>query len=268
MTNLRGRISTAALAGLLGLTLTACGTSTDTGSAADPTAAASTAPADPNAALAASLKGIQQGDYAFALATPGPKAKGAVHLPSKSGAVKLEEKTKDYSFSMELVGTDTERWFRFDSSEAFVRSMFGSDGKTWKHIDTAKIGKDGALDLDVTNADLLGLAGLVKAVTDAKVAGSTITGTIDATKAVTADSFLDEDVVKSMGAAASSVPFTATLDDQGRLTKLVLDAPKADDTPAGKWAYTISGYGAQKAQGKPTGAIKEITAEELSVLNG
>ena len=66
---------------------------------------------------------------------------------------------------------------------------------------------------------------------------------------------------------SAALPFTATLDDDGRLTQLVLDMPKAGDTPAGKWTLDISGYGAQAAQTKPTGKVTEMPASGYAAVN-
>jgi hypothetical protein len=40
--------------------------------------------------------------------------------------------------------------------------------------------------------------------------------------------------LKDAGAAAAAIPFTAAVDDSGRLTALELDMPETADTPAGK----------------------------------
>ncbi|GIM95715.1 hypothetical protein [Paractinoplanes toevensis] len=268
MNTLRGTITSAALAGLLGFALTGCGTSTDSDTAGGTsTAAATTAPADPKTALIASLKELKTGNYALRVDSPETKVTGSVHVPSKSGALKMDVTSDGSSFTMELVGAAPDRWVRISSSDAAIQQLLGSDGKTWSHIDTSKVAKGGGLDIDVTNADLLGVEALLQGVTAVKGDARTIAGTIDATKVNADDGFLDDDAIKAMGAGASSLPFTATLDGQGRLTKLVIDAPKAGDTPAGKWAYTISGYGEQKAQTKPAGAIKEMSAKQLEMLN-
>ena len=46
-----------------------------------------------------------------------------------------------------------------------------------------------------------------------------------------------------------------------------LDVPKAGDTPAGKWTINVTGYGEQKAQEKPTGAVKEMPDSAYEMLN-
>ncbi|MCU7728518.1 hypothetical protein ODJ79_32810 [Actinoplanes sp. KI2] len=264
MINLRGTATSVVLAGLLSLSLTACGSSTD--SSAD-AGSATTAPVDAKTALAASTTALKTGNYALAVKTPDMTVTGSVHAPSKSGALKMDFTSEGSTFTMELIGVTPDRWVRISSSDAQVQSFLGGDGKSWSHVDTSKVKKGGGLDIDVTNADLLGLDALIKGATTVQGDAKNITGTIDATKIEAEDSLLDSDDIKAMGTAAATLPFTAALDGQGRLTTLVIDAPKAGDTPAGKWSYTISGYGEQKTQTKPEGTIKEISDKQLSALN-
>ena len=268
MTNLRGTATSVALAGLLSLGLTACGSSTDSPAGAGAATTATTkAAADAKTALAASTTELKTGNYALAATTPDMKVTGSVHVPSKSGALKMDISSEGTTFTMELIGVTPDRWVRIGSSDPQLRSFLG-DGKSWSHLDTSKIKKGGDLDIDVTTADVLGLDPLIKGATTVKGDAKNVAGIIDATKIEAEDSLLDSDDIKAMGPAAATLPFTATLDDRGRLVSLVIDAPKAGDTPAGKWSYTLSGYGEQKAQTKPKGTVKEISDQQLSLLNG
>src|SRR5262245_59519681 len=183
MTNLRGTATSVALAGLLSLGLTACGTSTDSSAdAGGATTAATKAPADAKTALAASTTELKTGNYALAAKTPEMTVTGSVHVPSKSGALKMDITAQGSAFTMELIGVTADRWVRVSSSDPQIQSALGSDGKTWSHVETSKVKKGGGLDIDVTNADLLGLDALIKGATTVKGDAKTITGTIDATK--------------------------------------------------------------------------------------
>ena len=278
MTNLRGGILSVAVTALLGLVVSGCA-GTTTGQGGTP------ATADPKAALAASTKELINGNFAFAAAMPSGTAKGAVHLPSKSAAFTVET-TGQEAMKIELVLADPDRWVRMtmDTKQLESALLTGDDsspvakqvkealklftGKTWFHIDATKVKKGGSLDIDLTDPDLTGASGLLRAVSNVHGDAHTISGTLDATKAASADGFLDSDTVSEMGAAAAALPFTASLDDRGRLTKLAIDAPKAGETPAGKWTVTITGYGEQAAQTKPTGAVTEMPASGYQAMNG
>jgi hypothetical protein len=148
-----------------------------------------------------------------------------------------------------------------------MSDMFG--GKYWMHFDKTRVKGDAAkdFDIDLSDADVTGITDIIGAVTTAQGDAHAMTGTIDGSKVTGDEGLLSADDIEDAGAAAASVPFTATLDDQGRLASFELDMPKSGDTPAGKWALQISGYGQQKAQQKPTGNVQEMPEQVYSSLN-
>lgn len=288
MIELRGTLVSAALAGLVGVLLTGCSSSdkTDKSTKSDSVVVV---PADPKAALAASTKELAAGNFAFNAEMPIGAAKGTVHLPSKSATVELNS-TGDEPIKFEALLVDPDRWVRLtadtsglaaglenvDDSDPDVAKLADGlretvemfSGKSWMHVDVSKAAKGSELDIDLADPDLTGATGLVAGVLTVQGDNRTVTGTLDATKATADTGLLDTDTIKEMGAAAKSLPFTATLDDRGRLTRLEIDAPAADDVPAGKWAISISGYGQQSASPKPTGDVKEMPDSGYETLNG
>lgn len=268
MNTTRGTFATVALAGLLGLGLSGCGDATDTSGTTTAAGAATTAPADPKAALAGSTKALREGNYAFGVDGPGAVVSGLVHLPSKSAKMAIDASAESFSMKLEFVMTNPNRWVRMSSGGKSMLAQ-GASGDTWFHIDSTKLKKGSDLDVDLGKPDVTDVGALLAAVSDAKGDGKTITGTIDGTKVKSPDGFLDDDTLKGMGAGAAKLPYTATLDDQGRLTKLTIDAPASTsaETPAGKWVFTLTGYGQQKALTKPTGKVKELPAGSYAMLN-
>jgi hypothetical protein len=280
----RGKLAGIVLAAALGASLTACGTSSDAGDAP-----AAQPPADPKAALVASTSGLKAGDYAFTSETPADKANGVVHSPSKSANLKTYFEEDGAKGSVEFRFVDTDRYVKFDMDtkelKAQLDSVDASDpemaemvkgvkdmidvfsGKKWQHVDLTKIKEPGDFGMDQKNPDLTGASGLISGVLTAQGDARTVTGTLDATKADESNSPFDGEQLKAIGDAAKSLPYTATLDDQGRLTKLSFEAPKAGETPAGTWSVAISGYGEQTAQAKPDKA-EEMSAEGYEMLNG
>jgi hypothetical protein len=279
----REKFASLVLATVLGVALAGCG-STDGGT---PTAKP---PADPKAALAASAAGLQAGDYAFTAESPKGKSNGVVHLPSKSAnlVMLLDEEGAQGSMAFRFV--DAERYVKFDvdtsAMTADLDKIDTSDreaaemvkglrdlvdmlsGKKWQHVDVSKINEPDEFSLDERNGDLTGASELLTGVVTAQGDARTITGTLDATKPDLANSPWDTADMTAMGAAAKSLPYTATLDDQGRLTKLALDAPKSGETPAGTWTLEIKGYGTQAAQAKPAGGETEkMSAQGYEMLN-
>lgn len=246
-------------------------------------------PAGPKAALAASVSGISAGNYAYTATTPDAQMKGAIHLPSKSASLAIDSKAADGAGRMELRLVEPDRWLRmtFDT-KALADQLKGADlsdpsmkkladgvhkmaeqfdGKTWMHVDMSKLKNAHDLSLDLARPDVTGASQLLAGVVTAQGDEHHITGTLDATRAGDDLNGFDSGDVKAMGAAAKALPYSATLDDQGRLTHLELDVPKAGETPAGKWTLDLTGYGAQQAQSKPTGAVQEMPADSYSMLN-
>jgi hypothetical protein len=96
--------------------------------------------------------------------------------------------------------------------------------------------------------------------------GKTYTGTIDLTKA-TGGIAPDADVLRNVGDKAKSVPFTAKLDDQGRLTDLKIDGGSIDPQLAFKVAVT--GYGtATNATTPDASQVVEAPDSVLKILGG
>ena len=268
-----------ALSGLLGLSLTGCAGQDKAGTPA------AKAPADPKAALAGSVAAVKDGNYAFAVKAPNVQGSGVIHLPSKSATVTYESTAADGEGTFEIRYVEPDRWTKATVA-GMAPELSGADlndpqmkdlkqlaemfsGKYWLHQDTSttKNAATKGIAVDFADPDVTGISDFIGAVSAAQGDAHTITGTIDGTK-ITDDGFLSADDIKAAGAAASAMPFSAALDDQGRLSTLEMDVPKMGETPAGKWTVQISGYGEQKPQEKPTGDIKEMTPEAAAMVNG
>jgi hypothetical protein len=82
------------------------------------------------------------------------------------------------------------------------------------------------------------------------VNGRTVTGMLDPTG-------LDRSFTAFHNAEAQAttpVPYTATLDDEGRLAQLVIDLPAGGDPlrPAARWSLSIADYGKAAASEAPS----------------
>jgi hypothetical protein len=284
MRNTRGALVAATL--LAGVALGGCG---ESGTAKEETPAKS---ADPKAAIAAAAAGLAEGNYAFTAKTPDTDTKGTVHLPSKSVSMVMGTKSAETKGTIELRLVQSDRWMKItmdlgnlggslgqiDTSDPqaakFAQQMRQMtemfSGKYWMHVDASKLKGDAAkqLGIDADGSDVTGAGALLGTVVTAQGGAPTITGTLDATKITEDRGMVSTTDIKAMGPAAAALPFTASLDDQGRLVKLEVDVPKAGDTAAGKWTIDLTGYGAQKAQEKPAGTIREMPETAYGMLNG
>jgi hypothetical protein len=279
----------AVLVPLLGLSLAACA-----GADGVNKAEVAATPADPKAALAASTAGLKAGNYSFTATIPGgTEAKGMVHIPSHSasldmtieedetkGAIQyrivepnrfmkinmdLSEATGDLAEMEEMADASPEMKKMVDGLKAMTE-MFS--GKYWMRVDMSKL-KATDMQVNLDDPDLIGAAPLLAGAVTAERTGSAITGTLD-TSALTGNShmFGDEALDGIAADKAKALPYEATLDAEGRLSKLVLDVPKAGDTPAGKWTVNYTGYGAATEQKAPTGKIKDMPKDAYDMLNG
>ena len=288
MNNSRGKLAPIVLAVALGAGLTACGGGTAEGGGK------AAAPADPKAAVTASTTGLDAGNYAFTSSSPdGNKANGAVHVASKSATLEMVTTDKDAAGTISFRFIDTDRYMKMkmdtkemadsldelkdvDTSDPQMAKMVKGledmvemfSGKTWMHVDATKVKDGDDLTLDPAAPDLTGASALLDGVVTAQGDARSVTGTLDATKLGDDDGPWEIKHFTAMGEAAKALPYTATLDDQGRLTKLVLDAPKAGDVPAGPWTIEVTGYGAQAAQEKPAkGEVTEMPENAYEMIN-
>jgi len=84
---------------------------------------------------------------------------------------------------------------------------------------------------------------------------------------MTGDFAPDSDALKNAGDKAKSIPFTATLDDQGRLTDLNVNGSSID--PALGIEITVSDYGSATGISKPDSSqVVEAPDSVLQFLKG
>jgi hypothetical protein len=252
--------------------------------------------ADGKQALTSSLSGLQAGNYTFTRADIG----GAVHLPDGSlitqpGGPSVLRTGSDLYLRYSIHGAMRGRWAEIYAdalakATAKQKAEVGKalkiidvlDGKNWVKADEMRLvaaaeeeDQSGMENLPVRPTaaapDVTGATALIAAVTTATVDGTTITGTLDATKVDPELNLFSNDPYYFYGPKAQAMTYRATLDDQGRLTQLTVDvpgqlvnaasaAPEAfpSDAPAEApeppVTIAISKYGETTAPGVPQGA--------------
>ncbi|MEU7751106.1 hypothetical protein [Micromonospora sp. NPDC049171] len=270
-------------AALITPALAACGNgSTGTaGSTATPTvtasgtASASGAPAagDAKQALLDSTKEISSGNFRFTLAGAGSTAEGQVHQPSQSAAMKfaIGGPSSDLAMKLDVIHYKPDSWVKLeltgptaDSLPAIKQLNLGK----YQHLDQARIKGNRNLGFDFDKVDPAGSAVLTQGITEVRSTGTgAYAGTIDVTKAAEAGS-LNAATIAALGTQAKTVPFTAKVDPQNRLSELVLQLPAAGQTAAQEIKMTYSDYGAATAAQKPPAdQVVEAPAELYSLFN-
>jgi hypothetical protein len=234
------------------------------------------APPDPKAELLASTSGLRTGNYTYTATLPDVQIDGVAQLPSHSASstVKYTYRPGLNVYEIRLVGNDEFTRSQVDATwlaaerKDLQDATGGTTTKTlndavhggtatageperWQQIDLTRISARGlATRLTLTDPDLTGATGLLGGIQTATSSGPTITGTLDPTKLqspVTAFELAQHQ-------ATAPVAFAATLDDQGRLARLVIDLPEAQEPkrPAGQWTLDVANYGAATPQTAPT----------------
>lgn len=230
-------------------------------------------PADPKQALAESTKGIAEGNFTFTISDYESAGKGSVHKPSNSAELSMESKPgAEVDMTAGFVITAKDKWVKFAINDPEMAALIKLPD-TWQHIDPAKITdkealKELAIDFaDPNSIDPAGAPAIVKAIVNVEETGEgAYQGTVDLTKAKDAG-MVDADVVSKLGAKAKAVPFTAQLDEQGRLTKLTVNVPAAGKVKAHKLEATYADYGSADAAKKPAGETDEASDAIYEILN-
>lgn len=203
------------------LALAACGTSSNTTASGSPSASTSSASIAPDVALANAITALK--DQGFDVnATEGTvTGNGTIDPSNKAGTIEVKGTQQGVSIDVAFTEIGTDAWAKVDLGA--LSSQLGINPKKWMKLDLSKMtGKD-SMPFDLSQGDALELGKLISSVADVKRTDAThLTGTVDLT-AATGPNAPDADAVQKAGAAAKAIPFTATLDSQGRLTELKIN---------------------------------------------
>jgi hypothetical protein len=227
------------------------GTATSTASAPPSSAAATPAvttssSADP-AAVSALSKAVglldTQSFTVTATSGSGFKLTGAIDAPKGNATAQLTASGPNAEINIKtlLLGNDL-----------YAQVPGITKGNTWTHLDGSRLPAGATIGLKPGQIDPVGTANLLGTATDVSSTGpNAYAGSLDLTKAA-GMAGLSQVTIDSYGSAAQKVPFTATLDDQGRLTKMTVTPPQGQPIEV---AY--SGYGQPVSAARP--AASEIT---------
>lgn len=223
------------------------GAASSTPSAPGPTSTESSASAaDPAAVEALSKATAQLGTTSFkitATAGSGFKLTAAVDPPNGNGTADLTATGQNAELTVKtlLIGQDL-----------YAQVPGITKAGTWTHVDTSRLPEGANIGLRPGQVDPVRTADLLGSSTDVHATGgNSYAGTLDLTKAA-GIAGLTQVTIDGYGAAASKVPFTAGLDDQGRLAELTVTPPQG-----ARIDVLYSDYGTPVTVTKPTGA--EVT---------
>jgi hypothetical protein len=251
--------------------LAACKSDAKEPASADSSASAAPAiPADAKEALLASTKEIEKGNFTFTIAGDGVTGEGLVHKTSNSAQFTMKvDDGSGSTIGMEMIYIEPESWVKMDFGD--LGAMIPGADKMkdkYQHLDQSKVKDAGELGLNLEDVDPAGSAVLAKGITDVQKTGEgAYAGKLDASAVGDDSAALDSDLVKALGAQAKSLPFTAKLDAQGRLTELVISVPAAGESKAHDIKVTYADYGsASAAQKPPADKVVEASPETYEML--
>jgi hypothetical protein len=248
------------------LALTGCADNSATPGAAasdTPTPATSSAAADPAAAnqLASAAAALGTTSFKITLTSgPGVKLTGLVDAPGSKGTATLGLSGPNANLQLKtlLVGEDL-----------YVQVPGITKAGTWTHVDVSRLPAGANVGLRPGQIDPANTAQLLKSTTDVQQVDSrSYKGTLDLTK-VAGITGLDQVTVDGLGSAASKVPFTAGLDDQGRLSELTIQLPAVNGKASEPVDVLYTDYGTAVTADRPAPAeITEAPANLYTSLGG
>lgn len=118
----------------------------------------------------------------------------------------------------------------------------GGIGDRWLAVDPTRLSPDGLSASLIPTADSSSVETAIKGVVSAEAVSPTeIKGRLDISKS--APIALPASELAKLTADQKNVPFDATLDSSGRITKIVIDLPPVAGYPAAPLTTTYSGFG-------------------------
>jgi len=253
------------------VTFAAAGCSADDGATPGPSGAATSTPssaasssaADPAAASALASATAALGTQSFKMtltAGPGVKLEALIDAPGNkgTGTLNITGSNTDIKVKSLLVVQDL-----------YVQVPGITKAGTWTHVDVSRLPAGANVGLRPGQIDPVNTQKVLTSTTDVQQVDSrSFKGTLDLTK-VAGITGVDPSAVTTWGAAAKDVPFTAGLDDQGRLSALTIQLPAVNGQQAQPLDVLYTDYGTKVTAERPAaGDVLEAPDNLYTSLGG
>jgi hypothetical protein len=228
-----------------------------------PSASGSSSAADPAAAAALASATAALGNQSFKItmtAGPGVKLTGLIDSPDSKGTATLN-----------ITGSNTDITVKtlLVVQDLYLQVPGVTKAGKWTHVDVSKLPASANVGLRPGQIDPVNTQKVLTSTTDVKQVDSrSYSGTLDLTK-VAGITGIDPTTVSALGASAQSVPFTAGLDEKGRLEELTIQLPAVQGQKAEPLDVTYTDYGTPVTAERPaTADVVEAPANLYSSLGG
>ncbi len=222
------------------LAITGCTTSSTPSAPPAASASASATGATPAAkdALLSSIDPLTKTSYKYTLTSSGLTGQGANDPANKKATLTLSGQQQSNSITINVVVLATDMWMKLNLGTNNNNLNISTD--KWFHVDATKLGANPNLPVDPNGA--ANTANLLTGAVDVQRADARhFSGTLDLTKG-TNNNMLGQPDIDRLATKLKAVPFTATTDDQGRLSELKIDLAAVDPALSAVQS-TYSDYG-------------------------
>lgn len=228
-----------------------------------PSASSASSAADPAATTALAQATAALGTTSFrttVTAGTGFKLVATIDAPNSKGSAELT-----------ATGTNTELTVTsvLLGQDLYAQIPGVTKENTWTRLDIARLPEGADVGLRPGQIDPANTANLLGSTTDVHSTGSrSYAGTLDLTKAAGVAG-IDKVTIDGYGAAAQHVPFTAGLDEQGRLSVLTIQLPAVQGEQTAPIEALYTGYGEPVTVEQPPAAqVIEAPADVYQALGG
>jgi hypothetical protein len=220
--------------------------------------------ADPKLALVGSTDALNQESFKMEMSMGDlMSASGAMDPAAGTGSVSMSIEAEGMAMDIETIFTETDGWISLGEMGALLGVQ-----TEWMHVDQTRLPEGGFMGVQPGDTDPANTAELLQGLgTVRQVDEHSFEGEIDVTQG--RSDLLDEEMVAAMGEDATTLPFTATIDDQGRLTSMVIDFPAMPEFPAQSMEIRYFDFGTPVEITPPAAdQVSEMPAEFYQMFQG
>lgn len=247
--------------GRAGLGLAAAATLTVTGCAAA-TGTDESEQTDPSVVLASSADALGDEPAAFEMTMGDVMTMTGVFDPAnEAGEMTMSFDADGMQMEMQFVVIETDVWMNMGE----IGQLMGAE-TPWMLIDLSRLGPD-ALGFEPGDSDLMGATEMLQSLGEVEqVDDHTFEGTIDLT--ATSNTMVDDDLLDLVGEDAANLAFTATIDDQDRLSTISIELPSIPGLGVETIDMRFFDYGSPvEITPPPADQVSEMPAELYGFLD-